>query len=815
LGSSNNPNSALFNLSQIASLMINGKPQFGVYDQPYTFTISLNTSTNNFQINSGVVFYQAQSINIPSQSIPYKSTLDRPGLKLFKFYFDYNDFVISRQIFTATIISVNYYQIILNQLPSQFYLNNFKQININGYIINVLKIDSSTKTITLNQDVQTNNIASAGNTVNLIFQPVLKFIVSYASVGTPPNLDIPNTGIDLANVTLNIDSNYNYTQYGIINYTYVPYPNYQNPSQLFPSQNSYNTFLNLVNNSIQSYKETQNYNFEVNLLKGFSDYTKSLTTLKFDTYWHTRPFVPTQNFEYGINYSNLQQTYFDSRFKDLWYNTFNQQLTKTLAIFRGDIYAGTQNLQNLGVAVTVSNFLDFTNTSTLYNGSYTYAVSGVSTNGETSLVYNTSNNYFFNSKINNFISFTTSNNYSPLYYHIYKNLVTNGITLQQRLTSPFQVLYKPFFDNISPSYSASQNVNTKYTAYLIKSGISSGVIGGVQLYGNFTNTPNAILGIQSVIVISAGQNYTNPTVIISGNGIGATISLTTSPLNGSITNATIITMGSSYSQIPTLTVVDSALSNGYGAVLQPIMSSLSIGLYTGSSSQPLGTSIASFANLPIYQISTAPAQYSFPLINNSFISLNSSVNYWAVIQMNMPYGIATLNVLNSSNYGGGTFCTSANGTTWISGITTSQIGKLGFLDQGTTGTNYFSKGVYFTNEQPPIPTKMQIFIPNMDLSSLSNGFDSVGITSTISKPIQNSMIVNVTAFNSITGYQTTLSTIIPQYTARGSSIQLGGSSDLYDTILDVNVQPNVPNVITQNGVIQWSIYDLFTVDTLP
>lgn len=811
LGSANNPNSALFNLSQIASLLINGKPQFGVYDQSGAFDISFISSLNSFQINSGSVFFQAKLINVPSQSIPFKSSLDQPGKKLFKFYLDYNDFILSKQVFSASITSLTNYQIVVDQLPSQYYLNNFKQININGYLINIQNINSSNKTITLTQDVVTSNIASAGSTIVMIFQPVVKFIVSYATTGTPPDLQIPNTGIDVANATISIDSSFNYTLYGLVNKTFVSYPFYQNPAQLFPNQDSYNSFLSLVNNSIQSYSQTQKYNFEVNLLKGYTDYTRAISKLSFDDYWHTRPYMPTQDFEYGINFSNLQQTYFDSRFKDLWYKAFNQQLIKTFAIFRGDIFAGKQNLQNLGFAVTVSNFSDFSNVSSLFNGSYTYGVSGVNTNGESTIVYNTSINNYFSNKVNNFISWTSINNYSPLFYHIYKNVVTNGIVLQQRLTSPYQILSSALYDNLIPDFNNAQIVNSSYSAFLIKSGINTGVIGGLQAWAYFDSTPNNLLGIQSVLIIEGGQNYTNPSVIISGNGIGCSISLTTSALTGSIIGANIITMGSSFTQVPILTVVDSPSSSGYGAVLQPIMSSVKIGIYTGNSS-PVGSSIINCYDLPIYQIGTSPTQYAIPIKGANFISLSSSVNYWSVLNINMPYGINTIKILNSIGFTG-SISTSSNGTSWITKSTSAQIGKLGYLDQGSSGVNYFSKGIYLTNEKVPSPTRLQIFIPFMDLSSLSNS--DLGLTTNISLPIQNSMIVSVAALNSITGISSNLTATIPQYTARGTSILLGSEQDVFDIVTDVSVQPNAPYIITKNGATQWSIYDLFTVDSKP
>ena len=91
LGSTNSPNSAIFNLSQIATLLTTGKPKFGIFDAENIFSLSFNN--DYFSFTAGKVFYETQLINIQSQTFSCTSDLDYAGTKYFKFYFDYLDFV--------------------------------------------------------------------------------------------------------------------------------------------------------------------------------------------------------------------------------------------------------------------------------------------------------------------------------------------------------------------------------------------------------------------------------------------------------------------------------------------------------------------------------------------------------------------------------------------------------------------------------------------------------------------------------------------------------------------------------------------------
>ena len=51
----------------------------------------------------------------------------------------------------------------------------------------------------------------------------------------------------------------------------------------------------------------------------------------------------------------------------------------------------------------------------------------------------------------------------------------------------------------------------------------------------------------------------------------------------------------------------------------------------------------------------------------------------------------------------------------------------------------------------------------------------------------------------------------------GGDIYVIGTTDLFDTIDDVRVQPSTStdNLTMSNGQINWSIYDLITVETTP
>ena len=831
LGSKTNPNSALFNLNQIRSILLYGAPIFGVYDNPNSFSsINFNPINKSFNISSGQVFYNTNLITVPSQIIPANDYTDLPGQKYYQFYLDYNDFNLASTVFSSTIVAINGNSITVNQLPPQQYLNNFGQININGYLVNVLSINSNTNTINLNQNIS--NYAYIDSTVNMIFQPVVKALITTAINGTPPQISIPASGIILASATINIDSNYNYALSGAINELFVSYQKYSNPASMFPSQNAYNAFLTSVNTSIRLYNTIQDYSVESSLVNSFINYTNGISesSQTFDQYWHSQPYTPTQFFQYGTGYQGLQKPDFDSRFKDFWYYYQNTDLTRTLAIFRGDIYGGNAYVGSaLGYfngSVGVSNYSDFSGESTLPTGTYSYGVSAVTPSGEYIPVYASSSNNYFNNKVNNYISWTSPTISNLLFFHVYRSsFQTNGFN-QSRITAPFQVTGYTLNDSILPQ-TGTQGIGSSNFSFQILSSSSAGIIGGIYFNASIVDN-SALTGIQSCQIISPGSNYITPYAIISGSGTGAAISLSTSTINGvigCITSANIISFGSGYTESTTISIFDSSSTNAGGAVINPILSQLNCGIYTGTSSHPIGSAITVLDSIPIVSISSGSIQTPVNMnTSTNFIGLNSNTNYWALFSMNTPYTLNSNQVISfATNSGYSTnYATTNDYIHWNIGTSNCQIAKLGFIDQGSSGTVISSNGVYLTNDMCATPLQLQLYIPNMDFSSSTFNYLGPyiiqnGIGTTV-LPIQNSMTVYVTAQNSITGIQSTLIGNIPRGTARNTSILLGSSTDVFDSVLNVFVEPNLNlgvNFVPNTSLINWTVYDFFTVDSAP
>ena len=806
------------------SILLYGKPIFGVYDSPSSFSsITFNSALKAFNFSNGQVFFNTNLVTVPSQNISVQDASDVSGLKYYKFYLDYNDFILASTIFSSTIIAVFGNSITVSQLPTQQYLNNFNQLNLNGYIIKINSIDSNTNVITLSQDVSL--IAFLNNTVNFIFQPTIKTLVTTASVGNPANINIPDSGIILASAYISVDNIGNYSLVGTIQNLFVAYPQYLNPVSFFPSQAAYNAFLVSIGNSIRIYNNVQTYDIEASLVDSFINYTNNIqtTATSFDAYWHSQPYSLTEFFQYGTGFQGLQKPDFDKRFKDFWFFYQNVDLTRTLAIFRGDIYGGNSHVgKSLGIfpgSINVNNYIDYSNKSSLNTGTYSYGVSAVTPSGEYVPVYIAATNNFFNQKVNNYISWTTPTISNLLFYHVYRNaLQTNGYNLE-RITNPFSVTNSTLADVILPS-TGSQGIGSSNFAIKIKNSDSiSGLVGG--LYFNASITDNtALTGIQSCLITNSGLNYVAPFVVISGSGTGASISISTNA-SGGIGSVLVTSIGSGYISMPVLTVFDSQSNTAGGAILQPIPSQLNCGIYTGNSSNPIGTSMAQLSPVNIFNINSGNLQtpIDMGLSTGNFVGLNTNTDYWAVFTMNTPYALnENQNIKFASNSGFSTaYATSNNLVNWSTGTTNCQIAKLGFIDQGKSGNLTSSNGVFLTNDKCVVPLRLQLYIPNMDLSSATFANFGAGI-STVILPIQNSMTVYVLAKNSQTGIQSTLVGNVPRGTARNTSILLGSSTDVFDQVLNVLVQPNLNlgvNFITNTTLINWSIFDLFTVDSAP
>ena len=407
-----------------------------------------------------------------------------------------------------------------------------------------------------------------------------------------------------------------------------------------------------------------------------------------------------------------------------------------------------------------------------------------------------------------------------MFFHVYKNVPVGNGYEQQRLTNPNQITGYTLNDTILATTTSYQGVASSQFAFQIfTASANSGIIGGLYFTASI-NDPTPLTGIQSYAINAGGQNYVSPFAVISGNGIGASFTMNVN--NGIISSINVVSFGSGYTQVPTISIFDSVSSTASGASITPILSTLNCGIFTGTS-YPIGSAIIQLAPITIASISSV-YPIDLPVLNSNFVGFASNTNYWAVFNMNTPYTITAnqqLRFYQATGYSTN-FATSNDGVHWSLSTTSVQIAKLGFVDQNSSGTVTSSRGVFLTNDQASIPLRLQLYVPYMDLSSLS--YADFGPNAYIngifqsSLPIQNSMTVYVTAYNSKTGITEVVYGNINQGTTRGTSILLGLSTQVYDQVLDVYIQPNISagmNYVPNTNVINWTIYDLFTVDSKP
>ena len=142
----------------------------------------------------------------------------------------------------------------------------------------------------------------------------------------------------------------------------------------------------------------------------------------------------------------------------------------------------------------------------------------------------------------------------------------------------------------------------------------------------------------------------------------------------------------------------------------------------------------------------------------------------------------------------------------------------GYLDNGLAVKYPVRRGLKFTSRISLTPRRLSIYVPPVDNISaavseyFSAAYDGLETEDTTTK---NEMVVTVTARNGVTGTPTTFTQTIPQYTLRDTRFTLGNTADLFDRIDDVTVTPGTNLQRTNNGPIKWSLYDFFTVETLP
>jgi hypothetical protein len=183
-----------------------------------------------------------------------------------------------------------------------------------------------------------------------------------------------------------------------------------------------------------------------------------------------------------------------------------------------------------------------------------------------------------------------------------------------------------------------------------------------------------------------------------------------------------------------------------------------------------------------------------------------------------PYGEITLWESSTLTTGFDNWSTYENIPSSFYIIYTPYYKLRGYLDNGL-GVKYpVRRGLKFYDITSFAPRRLSIYVPPVEdiyqvvSESFAAEYDGLSSESTLTK---NDMVVTITARNGANGIPITFTETIPQGTVRNTRFVLGTANDLFDRVDDVYVTPGTNLQRTNNGPIKWSVYDFFTVETVP
>jgi len=228
---------------------------------------------------------------------------------------------------------------------------------------------------------------------------------------------------------------------------------------------------------------------------------------------------------------------------------------------------------------------------------------------------------------------------------------------------------------------------------------------------------------------------------------------------------------------------------------------------------------------PIYykDLTTSPAFYTSQL---DYV-LTPGTHYWIVIGRTSPPIGAAVNTYIKSGFALFQYMSSISGedesgATWAtSGGNEGYFRLLGWLDYGRKGLYLTRRGIRLTGNKSQTPRRLSVYVPPIEITLDRGRMPSVSqsgsnIESTEDTSVKNELLVTVIARKGANGTPVQLPTItVPQGTTRDTRFLLGSDSDLFDRVDDIQVVPGSNIRQMTDGTIDWSVYDLVTVETAP
>ena len=520
IGSLTTPGSALFNLNQLSLLATTKLPAFGVVQTGANtgFNVTVDSSDPTFlRVSSGTVAYNGNLINVTSQRISIKKAFAGSYSSSYvygmRIGFPYSEAQNTAGQIYSTVLSQD-----AKEGDTEIYVENIATyielglpltayIGVNTYVVfdgyNAAKtaftIDPAINGGVLSNGSTTGDIIfDSGTRVNFIYEPKAKALygLPVSTISNDPELFnyyplMPSSWLPIADVLIVNPGTPEVATFGLsdaILRTSMDYPPANSTTPIFTNDDAkvITASINVAKSELVNNKNRASVSDAITALDQYTTALQDESGLTFREFWGTRPFKATTYFGKGTSFQGLERFEFSNNFSKAYFDITGQDIQRTFAIFRGDLYAFPTTIYgNAPASLALNSYKALGTASTLTRGTYTYGVSAVTASGETPAVYNS------------VLSFdTTNSNYinelqwgsvaGALFYHIYRKSNISGEQTEYRLTSIGQVTGSGTGTTGIVGY-AGTGLSTNFTAYKIST-TNNFQLGGLQLRLRATGT---------------------------------------------------------------------------------------------------------------------------------------------------------------------------------------------------------------------------------------------------------------------------------------------------------------------------------------
>lgn len=608
-------------------------------------------------------------------------------------------------------------------------------------------------------------------------------------------------------------------EYAIID-TVVDYPYGTSTSPIFTDDESItlSAAADAAAMSLLDLKQRMYLNDFIRAMQLYTNAVKESSTVTFAEFWAKRPFKATTYFTKGIAFDNIERFEFPDNFIKAYYDFTKEDLRHTFAIFRGDLYQSesynTNDALQKPTNISINSYLSRSTYSLLQRGTYVYGITAVNDSfQETSALYIQTANET-NSEYINEIKSSDATPDGIVYYHIYrrKNLV--GEQVEYRLTSDEEI--KTLVTTDSPQF-----------AYEVTD---------MDAVTNSITITDVTLSDGDVITFSAGSGGLLPggitattlyTVDNYSNG-NFTLLDDTTPVNitSSFVSPCYVNVDTNYSILNSTDRYvfkfksDSLVNTLFGGigiklrldtgVVYNATSKINVALYSDADDV---NAIAIGASIYFGDIISS-SNYSEYIVKFDNIELTANTVYWVGLTLDeLPIDIDSNSIdlyinrfaLGNTN---SEFGHVAAGSYSQDDLLETYYNIYSFIDDGQTSSVTTSKrGIKLTNAIALIPRNLRVYIPDIDIASIDEDSESTNT--------RNEVVVTVVAKNGEHGIPKTFAITVPKDTTRNTQFVIGNADDVFDRVVDVQVQPgSINNLRISQGRINWSIYDLITVESV-